>query len=166
MLSQAETPPTFLVHCRGTHQESRPRQVERTDCQGRRYTDTEYDNEIVTDFDFTIEHEIPPRAIEWTVGDGEPAYRGRMYREVGTPGETTKVDAATVKSFEAWVNKRRSGGIPPWVAEEQLANFPGGASVLIASTPLDPPGRCDSGRTTIAKVEWSLKNLYTERCGH
>ena len=127
LLSQAETPPTFLVHCLGTHQESRPRQVERTDSRGRRYTDTEYDNEIVTDFDFTIEHEIPPRAIEWTVGDGEPAYRGRMYREVGTPGETTKVDAATIKSFEAWVNKRRSGGIPPWVAEEQLANFPGGA---------------------------------------
>jgi hypothetical protein len=127
LLSQAETPPTFLVHCRGTHKESRPSQVERTDSQGRRYTETEYQTETVTDFDFNIEHQIPPRSVEWTVGDGEPAYRGRMSKEVGPPGQTTKVDHAMINSFEAWVNERRSRGIPPWVAKEQLANLPGGA---------------------------------------
>ena len=151
LLSQAETPPTFLVHCRGTHQETRPRQVERTDRQGRRYTDTEYDNETVTDFDFTIEHEVPPRTIEWTVGDGEPAYRGHMYKEVGTPGQTTKVDIATTNSFEAWVNKRRSRGIPPWVAEEQLANFPGGALERANSV-------------NAARSSWTLRQWADDYC--
>lgn len=151
LLSQAETPPTFLVHCRGTHQETRPRRVERTDSQGRRYTDTEYDNETVTDFDFTIEHEVPPRTIEWTVGDGEPAYRGHMYKEVGTPGQTTKVDVATTNSFEAWVNKRRSRGIPPWVAEEQLANFPGGALERANSV-------------NAARSSWTLRQWADDYC--
>ncbi|KAI9459198.1 hypothetical protein BJY52DRAFT_387488 [Lactarius psammicola] len=151
LLSQAEIPPTFLVHCRGTHNETRPRRVERTDSRGRRYTDTEYDTETVTDFDFTIEHQVPPRATQWTVGDEEPAYRGRMGKEVGPPGETTKADHATVESFEAWLAERRSRGLPPWVAKERLANFPIGA--------VEQPHRVD-----VLQSSWTLRQWADDYC--
>ncbi len=151
LLSQAETPPTFLIHCRGTHNETRPRRVERTDSRGRRYTDTEFDTETVTDFDFTIEHQVPPRATQWTVGDEEPAYRGRMSKEVGRPGEATKADHATIESFKAWLAERRSRGLPPWVAKERLANFPIGA--------VEQPHRVD-----VLQSSWTLRQWADDYC--
>ena len=147
LLSQAETPPTFLIHCRGTHEESRPRQVDRTDSHGRRYTDTEYSTEIVTDFDFTIEHQVPPRAMQWTVADGEPAYRGHMSKEVGPPGETINADHETIKSFTAWAKQRRERGLPPWVAKGQLANFPAGA--------VEQPPRVDVPQSSRTLRQWA-----------
>jgi hypothetical protein len=127
LLSQAETPPTLLIHCHGSHEESRPHQVERTDSQGRRYMETEYRSETITDFDFTIEHQVPPRATQWTVQDAEPAYRGRMSKEVGPPGQTTKAGHDAINSFTEWVKERRLRGLPPWVAKERLATVPNGA---------------------------------------
>ncbi len=123
LLSQAETPPTFLVHCRGTHNKTRPRRVEKTDSQGRQYTDTVYDTETITDFDFTIEHQVPPHAIQWTVGDEEPAYRGCMSKEVGPPGEATGADYATIDSFEEWRAERRSRGLPPCQSRKIFKEF-------------------------------------------
>ncbi|KAH9171047.1 hypothetical protein EDB89DRAFT_1190968 [Lactarius sanguifluus] len=151
LLSQAEIPPTFLIHCCGTHKETRSRLVERTDSHGRRRTDTEYDTEIVTDFDFTIEHQVPPRATQWTVGDEEPAYRGRLCKEVGPPGETTKADGATVDSFKAWLAERRSRGLPPWVAKDRLANFPIGA--------VEQPHRVD-----VLQSSWTLRQWADDYC--
>ncbi|KAI0305305.1 hypothetical protein B0F90DRAFT_1703335 [Multifurca ochricompacta] len=132
LLSQAETPPDFLIQCRGTHSETHTRLVDKTDSRGRRYTDTEHYTENVTDFDFTIEYQVPPRATQWTVGDEEPAYRGHMSREVGPPGETTKADRATRKAFESWLVKRNMRGLPPWVGScsdrlEEHTDFQTGA---------------------------------------
>jgi hypothetical protein len=144
LLSQAETPPTFLVHCYGTHDETHTRLVDRTDSRGRRYTDTELYTETVTDFDFNIECQVPPRTTQWTVGDEEPAYRGRMYREAGPPGGTTKADRSTTKQFKAWLLDRSKRGLPPWVGPENdraegatfwtgLAQHPRSADVLKSS---------------------------------
>ena len=104
LLSQAETSPTFLIQCRGTHNETRSRLVTKTDDQGNQYTETEYYTETVTDFDFKIRHPVPLRCspIVDCSGATEPAYRGRMSREVGLPGDTTKADRATMKRFKAW----------------------------------------------------------------
>jgi len=138
LLSQAEAPPTFLVYCHGTHTETRSRLVERTDSRGRRHTDTEWYTETVTDFDFKIECQVPPRATQWTVGDEEPAYRGRMYREVGPPGGTTKADRSTTNQFKAWLAERRMRGLPPWVGTQndrplRSATYWTGADVLKSS---------------------------------
>ncbi|KAH9962212.1 hypothetical protein BC827DRAFT_1130653 [Russula dissimulans] len=117
LLSQAEMPPTLFIHCRGTHDETRTRFVDRTDSQGRRRTDTESYTETVIDFDFKIEHDVPPRATQWTVGDDEPAYRGSMSRQVGLPGGgTSAADRDAAKRFKAWRAERRKRGLPPWVA--------------------------------------------------
>ncbi|KAI9433005.1 hypothetical protein H4582DRAFT_2082826 [Lactarius indigo] len=124
LLSQAETPPTFLIHCRGTHDEKRPRRVEKTDSEGHKYTDTEYDTETITDFDFTIEHQVPPRATQWMVRDEEPAYRGSMSKKTGLPGEPAQVEGATIASFKAGQVEQQSRSLPPWVAKERLANLP------------------------------------------
>jgi hypothetical protein len=125
LLSQAETPPTFLIHCRGTHEDTSTRFISKTDSQGRQYTDTESYTETVTDFDFKIEQPVPPRATQWTVADEEPAYRGRMSREVGLPGDTTKADGDTNTRFKAWRVDRRKRGLPPWVGinEEGATSF-------------------------------------------
>ncbi|KAI0252863.1 hypothetical protein BJV78DRAFT_1124070 [Lactifluus subvellereus] len=118
LLSQAETPPSFRIHCRGTHNETRTRLVERTDSRGRKYTDTEAYAETVTDFDFAIDQHVPPRATQWTVGDEVPAYRGRMSREVGAPGGATKADRDTTKAFKSWLVERRTRGLPPWMGPQ------------------------------------------------
>lgn len=137
MLSQAEAPPTFLVHCHGTHDETHSRLVQRTDSRGRQHTDTEWYTETITDFDFKIECQVPPRATQWTVGDEEPAYRGRMYREVGPPGGTTKADRGTTKQFKAWLAERPKRGLPPWVGSAtywaDAAQHPRNADVLKSS---------------------------------
>ena len=123
MLSQAETPPTFFIHCRGTHNETRTRLVTRTDAQGRQYTETEHYTETVTDFDFKIGQPVPPGATQWTAVDEEPAYRGRMSREVGLPDDTTKADRSTMKRFKAWRMERQKRGLPPWVGPDDDAPF-------------------------------------------
>jgi hypothetical protein len=130
LLSQAETPPTFRIHCRGTHDETHTRLVDRTDSRGRKYTDTEHYTETVTDFDFMIEHPVPPSATQWTVGDEVPAYRGHMTREVGPPGGAIKADRQTKKTFKSWLMERQKRGLPPWVGPQ---SEPSSASVLKSS---------------------------------
>ena len=152
LLSQAEIPPTFFIYCRGTHNEIRPREVERTNSQGRRYTTTEYDTETVTDFHFRIEHEVPPRATQWTVGDEEPVYRGLLSKQVGTPGGTTKADRATVKAFDAWLVERHLRGLPPWVTQERLANS------QIA------PAEQQSQRVDVLRSSWTLRQWVDDYC--
>jgi hypothetical protein len=134
LLSQAETPPTFVVHCLGTHDETRTRQVDRIDSQGRRSTDVESYTETVTDFDFQIEYRVPTRATQWTVGDEESAYRGRMYRETGPPGGTIKASRSTTKRFDAWALERSNRGLPPWVGPESRRAEPASLAKDVAKT--------------------------------
>jgi len=151
LLSQAEAPPTFLVCCYGTHTETRSRLVERTDSRGRRHTDTEWYTETVTDFDFKIECQVPPRATQWTVGDEEPAYRGRMYREVGSPGgTTTKADRSTTKQFKAWLAERHKRGLPPWVGPQN--DRPEGSSATCWT---------DAG---VLQSSWTLRQWADDYC--
>jgi len=55
LLSHAETPPTFYVHLRGVHTESRTRMVSRRDQDGQYRTHHEQYTENVIDFDFPID---------------------------------------------------------------------------------------------------------------
>ena len=148
LLSQAETPPTFQIHCRGTHNETRTRLVNKTDPQGRQYTETETYTETVTDFDFRINQPVPPRATQWTIADEEPAYRGRMSREVGLPGDTAKADHSTMKRFKAWRVERQKHGLPPWVGPDDDALF-----------------RTSTGqRLGVLKSSWTLRQWADDYC--
>ncbi len=156
LLSQAEEPPIFHIHCRGTHNETRPRMVSKTDSQGRSYTDTEYKTETITDFDFMIEHQIQSRATHWTVGDEEPAYRGRMSKQVGPPGATTSADSATIHSFKTSVAQRRWRGLPPWMGScsdslGSLSNSPTGV--------VERPHRID-----VLQSSWTLRQWADDYC--
>lgn len=142
LLSQAETPPTFLIHCRGTHDETRTRFVSKTDPQGRQNTETESYTETVTDFDFKINQPVPPRATQWTVADEEPAYRGRMSRELGLPGDTAKADSSTMRRFKGWRVERQKRGLPPWVG------------------PDDAPFRTSA----VLKSSWTLRQWADDYC--
>ena len=151
LLSQAETPPTFHIHCRGEHNETRTRFVSKTDYQGRQYTETEQYTETVTDFDFRIKQPVSPRATQWTVADEEPAYRGRMSREVGLPDETTKTDRSTMKRFKAWRAERQRRGLPPWVGPNDDASFP--TSAVQRSYSMN-----------VLKSSWTLRQWADDYC--
>ena len=151
LLSQAETPPTFLIHCRGTNTETRTRLVEKTDSDGRQCTETVQYCETVTDFDFKIECQVPPRATQWTVADDEPAYRGRMCREVGPPGGTIKADYGITSRFEALRVESRRRGLPPW--EEPQNDGPDGTSLR------QHPRSADTLRSS-----WTLRQWADDYC--
>jgi hypothetical protein len=155
LLSQAETPPTFVIHCRGTHDETHRRLVDKTDSRGRHYTDTEYHTETVTDFDFEIEHQVPFRAMQWSVGDEEPAYRGRMRREMGVPGETTKANRDTTKLFKAWRVERRKRGLPPWAGPDNTRE----GRVGLLPGAIQHPGRAD-----VLMSSWTLRQWADDYC--
>ena len=83
----------------------------------------EHYTETVTDFDFRIDltHHLQP-VTHWTVADSEPAYRGKMIREVEEQdGISLQKRAATRKEGNAIENLRKYGiehGMPPWVQTE------------------------------------------------
>ena len=156
LLSQAETPPTFRVHCHGTHTERRTRLVERTDSRGRKYTDTEHYDETVTDFDFAIEQQVPPRATQWTVGDEVPAYRGHMSREVGPPGGTTEADHDTTKAFKLWVVERGRRGMPPWMGPQ--------SDRLIGSADFHTGAVHQPRSAEVLKSSWTLRQWADDYC--
>jgi hypothetical protein len=92
--------------------------------------------ETVTDFDFRVDLTQNLQSVtHWTVGDSEPAYRGKMVREVEEQdGISLQKRAATRKEGKAidnWRKHRVENGIPPWVqmggdltAVHQLPNGP------------------------------------------
>lgn len=124
LLSHAKVAPNFLLKCRGTHPETRVRHVTRTETvDGRTVTRTEPEmyTETVIDFDFTIDISLHLRQLApvlWTVPDDEPAYRGRMKREVltDTMSGTRRVSRRILKAGQAWREKRQKWGLPPWVS--------------------------------------------------
>lgn len=130
LLSQASVPPTCLLHCVGTHSETRTRMVTHTNKHGKLKHRSETYVETVTDFDFSIDigQNIPAGAgpVHWSVPDSEPAYRGKMMREVELGvneasvlgGIRRKATKPEVKMFRAWEDERRERGLPPWVGSE------------------------------------------------
>jgi hypothetical protein len=151
LLSQAETPPTFLVHCRGTHKERRTRSVYKRDAQCRRHVVAQDYIVTVTDFDFKIRQPVPPGATQWTVADDEPAYRGHMSREVGLPGNTTKADSSTIKQFKTWRVVRHKRGLPPWVGPNDNA--------LFRTSAVQPPYSMN-----VLKSSWTLRQWADDYC--
>ncbi|KXN90053.1 hypothetical protein AN958_05058 [Leucoagaricus sp. SymC.cos] len=103
LLTQAsQRPPSYRIHCRGTHTETRYRFVTSHDSHHHSHhssssssTRTESYRERVTDFDFYID--VTPQfrsanddfaPIHWTVADNEPVYRGKMVREAEVPSSS------------------------------------------------------------------------------
>ncbi|KAH9919089.1 uncharacterized protein B0H18DRAFT_1029115 [Fomitopsis serialis] len=134
LLSHAETPPTFYVHLRGVHTESRTRMVSRKDQDGQYRTHHEHYTEKIMDFDFPIDigQHIALGPVHWSVPDEEPAYRGKMHREVDT-GEFVEAgdlegivqhrkrrhaSRKDVKMGKARRQERRDRGLPPWASLE------------------------------------------------
>ena len=111
------------MHINGTHTEHRTRLVYRDrseDNEGGGYHELEDYEEAVTDFDFCIDltHHLLP-VTHWTVADSEPAYRGKMVREVEEQdGISLRKRAATRKEGKMIRRLRRyrvENGLPPWV---------------------------------------------------
>ncbi|KAI0292876.1 hypothetical protein BC826DRAFT_1143881 [Russula brevipes] len=153
LLSQAETPPTFLVHCLGTHTEKRHRMVSNGNGGTRRETYTE----TVTDFSFSIGQRVLPQATQWTVGDNEPVFRGHMVRETGLPGSANKAESAAVKKFKEWSEERTARGLPPWVGPRDAASREprydnAGAAVL------------GPRETDVLKSSWTLRQWADDYC--
>lgn len=117
LLSQAITPPRMFLHCRGSHDETHTRLVR------SRHEDrlaTEQYTERVVDFDFKIDvgQHIFGGPTHWSVGDSAPAYRGRMFREVGIDGEKRKAKKPELNAAKAWDKERDSRGFPPWIGSD------------------------------------------------
>ncbi|KAF9237334.1 hypothetical protein BU15DRAFT_22813, partial [Melanogaster broomeanus] len=119
LLSQASIPPRIILHCKGSHNETHTRLV-KSRHEGQTRMRTEQYTERIVDFDFSIDvgQHIFGEPAHWSVGDSTPAYRGRMFREVGIGGEKRKAKRAETKAAKAWENERNSKGFPPWVGSE------------------------------------------------
>jgi hypothetical protein len=130
LLSQALTSPKYLLRCTGTHEETRTRTISHINKHGRIKQHSETYSETVTDFDFTIDvgRNVPAGSdpVHWSVPDSQPAYRGRMVREVevgfneaivlGKPRR--KATKHEIKLFKAWQDERTERGLPPWAENE------------------------------------------------
>jgi len=152
LLSQARTPPVFLVHCKGTHSETRHRKITNSDGT----TTTQSYSETVTDFSFYISQRVLPQGMQWTVGDDEPVYRGRMVRETGLPGSgSKKAESAQVERFKAWSKERTARGLPPWVGPDDAASREPGYA---AGAALQPRA------TDVLKSSWTLRQWADDYC--
>lgn len=119
LLSQAATPPRMFLHCRGSHNETHTRFV-RSRHGDRSELTTEQYTERIIDFDFKIDvgQHIIGGSTHWSVGDAAPAYRGRMFREVGISSEKHKAKKAELDAAKAWDKERDSRGFPPWIGSD------------------------------------------------
>ncbi|KAF9015136.1 hypothetical protein BDQ17DRAFT_1418251 [Cyathus striatus] len=129
LLSQASIPPTYRLHIRGTHSETRYRWVTDRHSDGRTHSRQESYNETVTDFDFFIDSQPGPSVapIQWTSWDHMPMYRGSMVREIETYQDEhnthrRKAKRGEVRRFNKWDEERVAQGLPPWV--HQLNGWP------------------------------------------
>jgi hypothetical protein len=129
LLSHASKPPSFLLHCKGTHNETRTREVSYKNKHGREKKRKETYLETVIDFDFMVDigQSIPtiPGVVHWSVPDEQPAYRGMVVREVELgPDDGLKYRRKATWSetdmFHALENERQKKGLPPWVGREPL----------------------------------------------
>lgn len=138
------SPPRVIVHCRGTHEE------ESTDSDGRTTTTD------VPDFDFDVDItsaliQTPQDVCLWTVPDGEPAYRGKLWRQVDdvlspqsdrlgnprSPPQIRRRIATSVERIQANIDtkRREDFALPPW------ASLPSQISEGTAGRLLNPADR-------------------------
>ncbi|KAG0708832.1 hypothetical protein DFH29DRAFT_842510 [Suillus ampliporus] len=119
LLSQASTPPTVILRCKGSHNETHTRMVHSHD-NGQARIKTEQYTERVTDFDFCIDvgQHIFGEPTHWSYADSTPAYRGRMYQEVGICEEKRKAKKSERKAAKVWDSERARRGFPPWIGSD------------------------------------------------
>lgn len=113
LLAQASVPPTFVLHCRGSHDETHTRLVSNPPNGNR----TEFYTEKVVDFDFKIDagQHIITGPAHWSVPDSTPAYRGRMFYEVEVGNDKRRATRAERKAAKSWDDERSRRGFPPWI---------------------------------------------------
>lgn len=118
LLSQASIPPTLVLHCKGSHDETHTRFVTHHDNGNNRRTETEQYTEKVVDFDFKIDvgQHIIGDPTHWSVADSAPGYRGRMFHEVGVGDDRHKATRAERKAAKSWDDERSRKGFPPWIS--------------------------------------------------
>ncbi|THH34005.1 hypothetical protein EUX98_g135 [Antrodiella citrinella] len=184
LLSQARIPPKLTVCLAGSHTEQRHRTVHSRDAQGRHQTRSESYTETIIDFDFAIDlsqHILQNAVVHWSVPDEEPAYRGRMYREVdgafalsGGPSansgpirlaedaeggrKTTRRKAVKteLKSAKTWKVSRWQRGLPPWV---------GPGSVLPGELVVGAAGaHASTAEANVLKSSKTLREWADEYC--
>ena len=116
LLSQACIPPQIILHCSGSHDESRVHTVPR----GIQRTEREEYTETVVDFDFKIDvgQHIVGGPTHWSVADSVPTYRGHMFREVGVDDERRKATKSETKAAKSWEDDRARRGFPPWIGSD------------------------------------------------
>ncbi|KAK0233117.1 hypothetical protein IW262DRAFT_1328758 [Armillaria fumosa] len=121
LLSQASTPPSLSLHCRGTHSETRHRLVTNSGPGGG--TSMQSYTETVVDFDFRISLDqlILPEPTHWSVADSDPAYRGRMFKETDLSGKR-KARWKERRAFRSWIKDRDARGFPPWISSIQATD--------------------------------------------
>ncbi|KAG2159835.1 uncharacterized protein EDB93DRAFT_1244610 [Suillus bovinus] len=119
LLSQASTPPTIILRCQGSHNETHTRMVH-SHHNGHSRMKTEQYTERITDFDFCIDvgQHIFGEPTHWSYADSTPAYRGRMYQEVGISAEKRKSQKSERKAAKAWDIERTRRGFPPWIGSD------------------------------------------------
>ncbi|KAL4070911.1 hypothetical protein J3A83DRAFT_4246289 [Scleroderma citrinum] len=117
LLSQASIPPKLVLHCSGSHDETRTRIIHHND---HRRMETEEYTERVVDFDFTIDvgQHIVGDPTHWSVADSVPTCRGRMFREVGVDDERRKATRSETKAAKSWEDERTRRGFPPWIGSD------------------------------------------------
>ena len=106
LLSHAAESPIVRISCRGSHVEKRRKPQLISD---KNYTQTV----TIIDFDFCIDIQSKVPVVQWSVPDNEPAYRGRMVREVEGPKRRGR-QAAETRSSKYW--EKGYGGLPHWVS--------------------------------------------------
>ncbi|KAI6047661.1 hypothetical protein EDC04DRAFT_3050926, partial [Pisolithus marmoratus] len=118
LLSQASIPPTLVLHCRGSHDEIHTRFVTHHRHDNHRETETEQYTEKVVDFDFKIDvgQHIIGGPTHWSIADSVPAYRGRMFHEVGVGNDRHRATGAESKAAKSWDDERSHRGFPPWIS--------------------------------------------------
>lgn len=119
LLSQASTPPTIILRCQGSHNETHTRMVH-SHRNGHTEMKTEQYTERIIDFDFCIDvgQHIFGEPTHWSYADSTPAYRGRMYQEVGISEEKRKAQKSERKAAKAWDIERTRRGFPPWIGSD------------------------------------------------
>lgn len=136
LLAHSATPPTYHLHIRGTHKETKTRIVDShhhrgSNGRGHRHGDggirTETYTEVVVDFDFRVD--LTPGIItdpahapvQWSTPDDEPACRGKVYQQIEVPGmpigemRMRKPGGKERKRYKLWCKERDSKGLPPWI---------------------------------------------------
>lgn len=86
---------------------------------GKSHTERQSYTTTVVDFDFTIDCDkyVLPNVVHWSVGDTDPAYRGRMVKDLSiTGGPMRKAKRKENKQYSNYRKQLEASGLPPWLA--------------------------------------------------